>query len=281
VDPAAAYEKARKVLAPFPKLQSAFVRICSPLVARDDLSVLLLGSIGGGRVDAMSDIDLEVVVHDASRVALERARIDERIRTIGNLLAHFPATHLGMDDLLVYFVEDEGTVIKIDVWTSDVRIVAGLGDAQIIHDPGGVVAAERARLGGSGGRPPPDYDDLHQKFVGWMWFTAIKVRRGHLFEAIESIDFMRSFALLPFIHLVDDNPPQGYRHLEDRVPPAHADALRETFVCRYDPAEVTRAFWSLVELFRSLQPEVEKRLGRPLKGGALAQMTDLVRQRLS
>jgi hypothetical protein len=218
VDPAAAYEKACEALAPFPRLEAAFVTIGSPLVAHDGLSVLLSGSIAAGNVDAMSDIDLEIVVHDAAHVAVERARIDARIRSLGNVVAHFPATHLGLPDLLIYFVEADGTLIKVDAWTSDVRIVAELPDATIIHDPGGVVAAERARLGAAGGRPRLDYDDLHQKFVGWMWFTTVKIRRGHLFEAIESIDFMEELRT-PALH------PPHRRQSAARVPAPRGSSL--------------------------------------------------------
>jgi hypothetical protein len=137
---ASPFLRALERLAPFPAIQTSFRAICEPLVAQETLSVLLSGSIAAGSLDELSDIDLEVIVHDPARVASVRAEIDKSVRALGPLLAHFPATHLGLPDLLIYFLQKNGSVVKVDAWTADLSVVARLGDAQILHDPGGAVA---------------------------------------------------------------------------------------------------------------------------------------------
>ena len=276
-NPRDAYHQAQSRLGGFPRLRNVFEFLYNRISLATGVSVLLSGSVASGNVDELSDLDLELIVHDAANRQKVRDDVDRMIRELAKPIAHFPATHLGLRELEVYFLDYESTVVKVDIWTADMGSLPLLLDAALIHDPGGVVAQARARLRAhSSSDAPADYDDLHHKFCGWMWFTAVKIRRGHLFEAVESLDFMRSYALLPLLHAARSNPLHGYRHLEQRLASTTLAELRETYPSRHDHAEITRAFGSLVDLFRRTVTDVEAHLGRSLNGGDLARMTESV-----
>lgn len=270
----AAYERALARFQAQPRIARGFEALCRRLFKIETASVLLSGSGVTGSLDRLSDLDLEVLVHPGQEVAPIRREVDEAVRALGPMVAHFPANHLGLADLSVYVLAFEGEPLKIDVWTADLGILPALSGAAILHDPSGVVEGRRAQ-----GGPPwaVDYDDLHNKFVGWMWFTTIKLLRGNLFEAVESLDFMRGYSLLPFLLLVAGAPAQGYRLLEERLSRAALDALAKTYPKHHERDEIRRAFWALVDLFRTTQTEAEEHLRRPVGGGDLLRMCEFVR----
>jgi len=248
-DPEQALARVRRNLAAHPLLARTFERVYEPLAAHEDLAILVSGSLATGTVDRLSDIDLELVVAPGSEIGEVRALADAALASIGRPLCRFPADHLGLEDLIVSFHEVDGTVVKIDVW---IMTPAGLGlipKAVVVHDPRGVAAQRPAPAS----PPPHDDDDLASKFCGWMWFTHVKIARGHFLEALESIEIMRSYALLPSLHAAEGLPREGYRLLEQRLPPARLAHLYRTYPTTIEAAEIYRALDELAVLFESLQ----------------------------
>jgi len=263
---------------PFPELRAAYDAIYRAIAARDDAALLLSGSLVGDTVVSdMSDLDIEVVARPGTDIAALDRWVKDLVRGLGKVIAEFPATHLHLPDLEIVFVERRGTVLKVDVWTMSTEGLPFVAGAVAVHDPGGFVAAARAALA-EGGGSVPDYGDLHHKLVGWTWFTFTKLRRGQLFEAVESLDVMRSFALLPFLHLLESNPPHGYRYLEQRLPAPRRAALLATFPRAHEEAEIFRALLATADLFRSIQPEVSAKLGAPLRAADLERMVQLIHE---
>jgi hypothetical protein len=265
----------RSKLEDLPHLREAFDEIYAKVTARSDVALLLAGSLVDGHVSDLSDLDCELVVAEPDQVQPVRRWAQELVAGLGSVLARFPADHIGMNDLDVTFLERDSKVVKVDVWTLDVGRVWMLRDALVLHDPGGRVAKAHAEPSPS--FPPPRYSDLDHKFCGWMWFTFGKIRRDHLFESVESLDFMRGYALMPFLHLLHENPPQGFRNLEARLPPQRLDALHGTYPHGHDRAEIERAFWAMVDLFRAIRPAVRERLGQELDASQLERMYELIR----
>jgi hypothetical protein len=263
-------------VAPFPALRAAFDTLYGAIAKRQDVAFLLSGSLAGDTVSDLSDLDIEVVAQPGTDVKELAQWLKDLVWSLGKVIAQFPASHLGLPDLHINFIERDGTIVKVDVWAMGLEGLPFVADATVLHDPGGFVAAARAKLP-SGGGPTPDYSDLHQKFVGWMWFTFSKIRRDQLFEAVESLDVMRSFVILPFLHLLAQNPPHGYRYLEKRLPAEHHAPFLTTFPSSHDRPEVARAFWAMVDLFRVAQTKVGERLGGKLQGANLERMVSLIR----
>src|SRR5512133_1319637 len=69
--------------------------------ARDDLGIIVSGSLATGAVDRWSDLDIELVVATRAEVAPTVAWMREQVHGLGPLLAEFPASHIGMPDLWI------------------------------------------------------------------------------------------------------------------------------------------------------------------------------------
>ena len=67
----------REALVPHPHLLGLYDRTMAALTARTDLGVVASGSLGAGAVDAWSDLDLELLVHEGQRLRPDRTQRGE------------------------------------------------------------------------------------------------------------------------------------------------------------------------------------------------------------
>jgi len=227
--------------------------LCVAGLSRPNLALLLTGSHAAEAADEWSDIDLTAVALDGG-LADARSLIHEAVAGAGRVLARFPATHLGLDRLYIFFLETGQQVVKVDVALTAPDEVSPTGGT-ILHDPSGLL---RTLAGGDHPdvRHPPDFGDLHHKFTGWVWYTYTKIVRGELLEAVASLDVMRRLALLPCIQHVLALPQEGFRRLEDRLPPGLYHRLAETFPQAVTKPEAVRALRALIREFDAIQPEL-------------------------
>ena len=258
-------ETVRRRLSSLPALRRVFDHCVDRFSRSGEHGLGLKGSLKTGEVDVYSDIDFALAVPDASRLAEARDWVREVVCSAGRPLATFPATHLGMENLLIFFLETGGAVVKVDVGVLTREELLTGPDALILHDPGGLLSVPRD-AGPSG--PPRDFSDLHQKFSGWVWYTYTKIGRGELLEAVDSLSTMRSWALLPCLQLAEGLPVEGYRRLEQRLPAGSLASLRRTFPASLERAELLRCLEEMIALFAGLQPRVAERLGWDHRAGA-------------
>lgn len=218
-------------------------------------ALALTGSYASGATDEYSDIDLTLLVLDRDGAGAER-RVDRVVREAGRVLAWFPASHLGLDHLFIYFLEVDRTVVKVDVAVCTPENLYLPADARVVHDPSGYLDA---RLSGPHAEPGPgpDFALLYRRFTGWTWYTYTKIARGELLEAADSLDVMRRVALLPCLQHVEHLPPEGYRRLETRLPPALYASLCDTYPRGTGREELLRALRSQIALFMEFLPRLE------------------------
>ena len=242
-----------------PELRRALRLFVDHASERPDVSVFLQGSLARGEGDRFSDIDLILVYEDQAEFERERAWVREVVSSAGRVVAAFAATHLGFPNLLIFFLDVAGTVVKIDVKL--VPLEAFTWPAEAV--PLLVSARARDLAGATSEGPPgePDFADIQQKFCGWIWYTFTKIARGELLEAADSLDIMRQQGLLPYLHFVTGLPREGYRRLEQRLPGQLLQALIRTYPARLEPRELTRALLEMSDIFRRLAREVAQRLG--------------------
>src|SRR5262245_51205788 len=270
---------ARAKLAPFRELRETFDILYERLASRDDLGVFIGGSLVKGTVTEVSDIDFQLIIRPGANGDAVRAWVKQETLKLGAVLAQFPADHLGRPDIEVYFLECNDKLVKIDIWTLEFEQLFFLNNSSyaLVCDPDDFVTAGLKKLPGETAAPLPDFSDRHHKFVGWMWYTFAKIHRGGMLEAIESLDYMRSYVILPFAHYIEGNPLHGYRHIEKRLSPPRLTALRKTFAQNDSKAEVTRAFWATVEMFAALQQPLNDKLGGTLKPANFDRMVQRIR----
>jgi len=209
-------------------LRDALQRLLDSIDIPRSVRVEVQGSIARGDADRYSDADLRFTGEPES-VAHLREAFPGVLATLGTVLSAFPATHLGLDDLLVTFVEVDGRVVKID---------ADFSAGESSHSD----EISSARL-----------QDGDRKFVGWMWYTFAKIGRGEYFESAAALDTMRGSALVPLLLHMMQLPPEGYRRLELRLSAAVQGELRATYPRTLEQDELLRAFLAMTDFYRRLR----------------------------
>jgi hypothetical protein len=233
-------------------LKEAARKVAAGLAVRSDVRCRLKGSLVEGTADVYSDIDIEVLL-PGSPTPADHAWARAQVEAIGRLVAIFPATHIGLEHLIVAFVDVDDEVVKVDI---ELTAAQPATSAEVPV-----------------GSPGPDFADIHQKFTGWIWYTWTKIARGELLEAVDAIGGMRSLAVLPCLHAIHGLPYTGYRRLEERLPGPVLDCLRTTYPSRPDePEEIARALLALCNQFAALQPDLVQHLGSDHQGADLSWM---------
>ncbi len=205
------------------------------------------GSIARGQVDQYSDIDLWYIVRDKTALDERRAQVIAAMQRVGDPITMFPATHLGIENLVIFFTVLEEQVVKFDVEfvsASDFRRPAEL---IALHDPDRMFENLLER-------PDSKFDIEFAKAraTGWIWYTYTKIARGEFFEASDALDVIRKLTLVPLQLYLAGAPIEGYRRIESRLDPSALDALRKTYPSEITEDALVDAVLHAAQLFRSL-----------------------------
>jgi hypothetical protein len=216
----------------------------------------IMGIAAGGSyltnsMDAFSDLDLVIGVEPSeyANVMAERRAI---AASLGSLLAAFTGEHVGEPRLLICLYESP--LLHVDLKFVD------LGDlATRVEDPAVVWEREgrlsRALQKGSPEFPLPDSQWIEDRFWVWVHYTAAKIGRGELFEALDNLSFLRRMVLGPLGLCHAGGRPDGVRRIE-MMAPHFADQLRGT-LAGYEAADCLRALRVCVDLYRSVRPHAD------------------------
>ena len=100
--------------------------------------------------------------------------------------------------------------------------------------------------------PQPDIKWIEKRFWIWIHYTATKIGRGELFEAIEALGFIRVHVLGPLVLKGQDARPQGLRKLEVHADETELQKLRATLAV-YDAKDCLRALRESIKLYESIR----------------------------
>lgn len=228
--------------------------------AADDrlLAVLAGGSIASGTSDEYSDLDLVLVCTPQGQAeCLADAR--SFARKLGPLLTSFTGEHVGEPRLLIALYGPPLAHVDLKFVTADDlrdRVEDGVVLWQRDDTVDQVLAESKAEW------PQPDPQWIEDRFWAWVHYTAVKIDRGELFEALEALGAIRSAAIAPLAVHGRTPKPSGVRRLETLAPELLPD-LRST-VATVDRADCLRALKASVELYRKVRDTsgvaVERRL---------------------
>jgi predicted nucleotidyltransferase len=211
------------------------------------LGVAAGGSWISGEMDEFSDIDLVIVV-DASHeqeISNKRFQIAEKL---GTLLSAFTGEHVGEPRLVICLYDSP--LLHVDL-----KFVSIMDFAKRVENP--VILWERngelSRIlaNSDGVFPTPDFQWIEDRFWVWVHYTASKLGRGELFEAIEGLSFLRVTVLGPLALMKNGRLPRGMRYIE-RDAPEELESLKKT-ISGYNLAECAAALKSAIDLYRELR----------------------------
>ncbi|TDW70021.1 nucleotidyltransferase domain-containing protein [Kribbella pratensis] len=211
------------------------------------LAVVVGGSVASGTSDEYSDLDL-VLVCTAEGQPGCLAEAKEFAGRVGPLLSSFTGEHVGEPRLLIALFGPPLVHVDLKFVTPDGyrnRVENGLVLWQR-DDTVDRVLAESTPCW-----PQPDVQLIEDRFWVWVHYTAVKIARGELFEAIEALDMIRGAAIAPLAGIGRTMRPAGVRRLETLAPEL-VPALRET-VATADREDCLRALKASVEVYRTVR----------------------------
>jgi hypothetical protein len=230
--------------------QQLFINRALPIFKRDPriLAVALGGSyIHKETMDEYSGLDFVIAVNPADTEAVLRDRAEIAGR-LGPLLASFTGEHIRRPELLICLYDEP--VIHVDLNFIPLGDAARrYDDPVILYETGAALsdeyAKEPARI------PTPDMQWYEDRFWIWVHFAATRIGRGELFDAVESLAFLRTNVLGPLLQMKSGRPPRGVRNIE-RDSPEDVPRLAAT-IAQYDPKSCIRALKAAADLYISLR----------------------------
>lgn len=212
----------------------------------------ILGITAGGSwitksMDEYSDIDLMIAV-DAR---YEREVSDERLvlaEKLGTLLVGFTGEHVGEPRLIICLYGP--TLLHVDLkFVALPDIINRVEDPVILWEREGMltkVFSEKKAV-----YPRPNLQWIEDRFWVWVHYIATKIGRGELFEAIETLSFLRVTVLGPLALMKNGHLPRGVRYIE-RDAKEELPAFIKT-IPSHDRMSCELALRHAIELYRQLR----------------------------
>lgn len=233
-----------------PPLHADFIERVRGAVASDArLSALLAGGswVHGG-LDHHSDLDLVILVDDASHaeVTAERMAFAE---SLGGLLSAFTGEHVGEPRLLICLYGPRLLHVDLKFVTAD-DLDRRVERPAIVfaRDP---AAIERQLDAADIAWPdhPPEW--FEQRAWIWLHYAATKLARGELLEAVAMLAYFRDQVLGPMLHRRGGRPQRGVRRLEQQAGGVEARLIAT--VTGHDVEALHTGLLSAIDLYVDLR----------------------------
>ena len=228
-------------------LLDALERVVAKLRPITGLSIAISGSVARRAADKYSDLDVWLIVQSPEQLHVVQSAARTAIEELGSLITTFPASHLGLERLHIFFIEIDEQIVKVDVEVLLAKDFRPPREIRALHDPEGIVA---------GATPIQsalfDPELANRRVAGWLWYAYGKIARGELFEGVDALDVLRKVALVPLMLHRHNATLEGYRRLEDKLTAAELDRLRATYPSKVAAPEVLRALISAGHMFRDV-----------------------------
>ncbi|MEV5967993.1 hypothetical protein AB0L70_39875 [Kribbella sp. NPDC051952] len=211
------------------------------------LAVVAGGSIATGTSDEYSDLDLVLVcTPEAHQECIAGAK--EFAARLDPLLAAFTGEHVGEPRLLIALYGPPLAHVDLKFVTPE-QLHDRVEDGVVLWQRDDSV--DRAYAESAASYPQPDPQWIEDRFWVWVHYVAVKIARGELFEAIDSLGAIRSISIAPLATYGRTSKPSGVRRLETLAPELLSE-FRET-VATVDRDDCLRALKASVALYRKVR----------------------------
>ncbi|NQT63218.1 MAG: nucleotidyltransferase domain-containing protein [Candidatus Marinimicrobia bacterium] len=233
-----------------PDTHRDFIEKAVPRLKADPriLGVAVGGSYLLDEIDEFSDLDLVVYIDPQhyQAVLTERSSI---VKKIGALLESFTGEHVGEPRLLICLFGPP--LLHIDFKFVSMDDIGDKVENPIVLWEREDVISHQVNLT-QAEFPQPDPAWIEKRFWIWVHYTATKIGRGEIFEAVDAIGFLRVNVLGPIILKKSGARPQGLRKIERHVSQEELKRLRATLPS-YDARDCLQALRETAELYNSIR----------------------------
>ena len=230
--------------------QQLFINKALPELKRDSriVGIALGGSyIQKETMDEFSGLDFVIAVRDEDWDAVlgDRISIAERL---GTLMAYFTGDHIQRPNQLICLYDEP--LMHVDLGFVQLSQVGRRYDNPV------VMFEKDSLMSEAYWQQPvttqiPDLQWFEDRFWVWVHFITSRIGRGELFDAIDSLSFLRLHVLGPLISMKNGKPSHGVRHIEQESP-SDARMLIDT-VAAYDAHSCVRALKAATDIYISLR----------------------------
>ncbi len=257
-----------------PELHTAFLTTGLQRLQADSrlVGVAAGGSILTRSVDEYSDLDLVIAVEPASfeSVLSERQQIADGL---GPLLVAFTGEHVGEPSLLVCLYGPP--LLHVDLkFVLLPDLATRIEDPLVLWERDGSLSSLLQRS--TAAYPEPDLQWIEDRFWPWVHYTAGRIGRGEIFEAIDALAFLRKRVLGPLVLLERGELPAGVRRIE-ALAPEYVNSMRRTLPS-YGALSCAEALHATADLYQQLRSTLgppDLVLRTPAEAAALAYLREV------
>lgn len=237
-----------------PSAHKIFIAHTLPRLEEDSR---MLGVAAGGswitkELDEYSDLDLVIVVED-SHYETVLGEMSSIALSLGTCIASFTGEHVGADNLLICLYEDP--LLHVDLkFVSLSDFATRIENPEVLWERDGLLTKTIEEN-------KPDLQHLNlqwveDRFWTWIHYGALKLGRGEIFEALDTLAYIRSQVLGPMGCMQVHKPPRGVRRLEQYCPEI-AETMKGT-VAGYDAKACAQAFRNAARMYVELRENLDK-----------------------
>lgn len=228
-----------------PKMHSSFIDNAIDTLKQDNriLGVAVGGSYIYKEMDEYSDIDLVIAVEANYYEVVMKERF-EIINRLGKVLSAFTGEHVGEPRLVICLYGPP--LLHIDFKFVSIEDIEERVEDPVILWERDAAISNRLKLK-QAKFPVPELQWIEDRFWVWIHYSAVKIGRGEIFEAIEAISFIRQRAVGPLLLMKNGKLPRGVRKIEFDAP-KELPILKNT-IPAYDAQSCVEALSALIELY--------------------------------
>jgi len=217
---------------------------------KEDESVIGL-ALGGSwitnELDEFSDIDMILVTKD--KIAHDIQKMMEYANKFGTLLNGFTGEHVGEKRLLICLYDNP--LLHVDI-----KFITPNEFYDRVEDP--VIIWERNKKlsnimeDSKFQFPYPNYQWLEDRFWIWIHYVSAKIGRGEFFEAIDSINFLRTNVLASLLQIKNGHLPKALRKVERLLNEGDLTRLKNT-IPQYNRASIISSIETVIITYQDLR----------------------------
>lgn len=211
------------------------------------IGLAVAGSWLTNEIDEFSDLDLIVITYE--KITDAKSKMVDIAKSLGDFLSGFTGEHVGEPRVLICLYDNPLLHVDIKFLTLD-EFHSRIETPMILLDKEDKL--KNALAGSDPKFPYPDYQWIEDRFWIWIHYALLKIGRGELLEALDSLGFLRMVVLGPLLHIKNDSLPRGVRKLETRLPKQDLEALKLT-IPAYTKLSLLVALKNSVVLYQKLR----------------------------